>query len=73
MSAYNNFDVSHTEHSIITMEERNPKELPLPTLQELLKDVVIYVEVRTGNDNRSDGVRTVIAKMGAQVNDRLRR
>ncbi|KAH8285393.1 hypothetical protein KR054_008505 [Drosophila jambulina] len=70
-SAYNNFDVSHTEHSIITAEERNPKEPP--TLPELLKDVVIYVEVRTGNDNRSDGVRTVIAKMGAQVNDRLRR
>ncbi|XP_020800941.1 uncharacterized protein LOC110178232 [Drosophila serrata] len=70
-SAYNNFDVSHTEHSIITTEERNPKEPP--TLPELLKDVVIYVEVRTGNDNRSDGVRTVIAKMGAQVNDRLRR
>ncbi|KAH8252753.1 hypothetical protein KR032_001653 [Drosophila birchii] len=70
-SAYNNFDVSHTEHSIITVEERNPKEPP--TLPELLKDVVIYVEVRTGNDNRSEGVRTVIAKMGAQVNDRLRR
>ncbi|KAH8301396.1 hypothetical protein KR059_001999 [Drosophila kikkawai] len=70
-SAYNNFDVSHTEKSIITMEERNPKEPP--TLPELLKDVVIYVEVRTGNDNRSEGVRTVIAKMGAQVNDRLRR
>ncbi|KAH8259142.1 hypothetical protein KR038_006571 [Drosophila bunnanda] len=70
-SAYNNFDVSHTEHSIINSEERNPKEPP--TLPELLKDVVIYVEVRTGNDNRSDGVRTVIAKMGAQVNDRLRR
>jgi len=70
-SAYNTFDVPQAEQSIITMEERNPQE-PL-TLPELLKDIVVYVEVRTGNDNRSEGVKTIIAKMGAQVNNRLTR
>ncbi|XP_034476594.1 microcephalin isoform X2 [Drosophila innubila] len=69
--AYTNFDVPHAEQSIITEEERNPK--PAPTLAEILKDVIIYVEVRTGNDNRSEGVKSVIAKLGAQVNDRLLR
>ncbi|KRF78450.1 uncharacterized protein Dvir_GJ18380, isoform I [Drosophila virilis] len=68
---YNNFDVPHAEISIITAEERNP---PAPlTLSEILKDVIVYVEVRTGNDNRSEGVKTIIAKLGAQVNDRLLR
>ncbi|XP_016985850.1 uncharacterized protein LOC108049237 [Drosophila rhopaloa] len=70
-SSYNTFDVPLAEQSIITMEERNPKEPP--TLSEMLKDIVVYVEVRTGNDNRSEGVKTIIAKMGAQVKDRLSR
>ncbi|EDV36733.2 uncharacterized protein Dana_GF11801 [Drosophila ananassae] len=70
-SVYDNFDVSHTEQCIITEEERNPKEPP--TLTELLKDVIVYVEVRTGQDNRSEGVKTIIGKMGAQINDRLTR
>lgn len=65
------FDVPHDEQSIITIEERN--HYPLPTLSEILKDVRIYVEVRTGNDNRSEGVKSIIAKLGAQVNDRLLR
>ncbi|XP_022222732.2 uncharacterized protein LOC111074311 [Drosophila obscura] len=70
-TAYNVFDVSHTEQNIISADERNPK--PPPSLPEILSPVVVYVEVRSGNDNRSDGVKTIIAKMGAQVNDRLLR
>lgn len=65
------FDVPHDEQSIITKEERN--QYALPSLSEILKDVIIYVEVRTGNDNRSEGVKSIIAKLGAQVNDRLLR
>ncbi|XP_068146532.1 microcephalin isoform X2 [Drosophila tropicalis] len=70
-AAYHTFDVPLAEQSIITADERNPK--PLPTLRDILANVVVYVEVRTGNDNRSEGVKTIIAKMGAQVNDRLLR
>ncbi|XP_017147375.1 uncharacterized protein LOC108159012 isoform X2 [Drosophila miranda] len=70
-SAYNVFDVPHTEQSIISADERNPK--PPPSLQEVMSSVVAYVEVRSGNDNRSAGVKSVIADMGAQINDRLLR
>ncbi|XP_030375220.1 uncharacterized protein LOC115624604 isoform X2 [Scaptodrosophila lebanonensis] len=70
-AAYTQFDVPHEEQSIITTEERNPPAEP--TLADILKDVIVYVEVRSGVDNRSEGVKTVIAKMGAQVNDRLLR
>lgn len=41
------------------------------TIQEVLKDVVVYVEVRYGADNRTAGVKNVISRMGAKVNDRL--
>lgn len=61
----------HGEISIITAEERNPQ--PPPSLSEILKDVIVYVEVRTGNDNRSEGVKNIITKLGAQANDRLLR
>ncbi|ALC40736.1 MCPH1, partial [Drosophila busckii] len=70
-NVYCNFDVPHAEQSIITAEERNVA--PAPTLSDILKDVIVYVEVRTGNDNRSEGVKSIIAKLGAQVNDRLLR
>jgi len=57
---------------LVSLEPRRTPQEPL-TLPELLKDIVVYVEVRTGNDNRSEGVKTIIAKMGAQVNNRLTR
>lgn len=66
---YYNFDVPHEEQDIITEEDRLaaiPK-----TIQEVLKDVVVYVEVRYGVDNRTAGVKNVISRMGAKVNDRL--
>lgn len=59
----------HEEQDIITEEDRLaaiPK-----TIQEVLKDVVVYVEVRYGVDNRTAGVKNVISRMGAKVNDRL--
>ncbi|XP_033252958.1 microcephalin-like isoform X1 [Drosophila miranda] len=70
-NAYNVFDVPHTEQSIISADERTLKA-PL-SLQEVMSSVVVYVDVRSGNDNRSDGVKTIIADMGAQINDRLLR
>lgn len=68
-SKYYNFDVPHDEQEIITEEDRLaaiPK-----TIQEVLKDVVVYVEVRYGADNRTAGVKNVISRLGAKVNDRL--
>lgn len=43
------------------------------TIQDIMQNVIVYVEVRTGADNRSDGIKSVISQLGAQVNDRLLR
>lgn len=63
-----NFDVPYEKEDLVTEEERNvhPK-----TIQEVMKDVVLYVEVRTAGDNRTDGVKKVVSQLGAKVNDRL--
>lgn len=58
-SAYNQFDISETEKSF---------HLPEPlSLQEIMRNIVVYVEVRSGEDNRSAGVRKVIQALGARV------
>ncbi|XP_055917218.1 uncharacterized protein LOC129949657 isoform X2 [Eupeodes corollae] len=71
-SAYGNFDIPHEEQDIITDEERK-SPVKVSSIQELMKDVVVYVEVRTGEDNRSSGVKKVISALGAKVNDKLLR
>lgn len=38
-----------------------------------MKDVIVYVEVRSGADNRTSGIKGVIANLGAKVNERLLR
>uniref|UniRef100_A0A0A1WJW7 Microcephalin n=1 Tax=Zeugodacus cucurbitae TaxID=28588 RepID=A0A0A1WJW7_ZEUCU len=68
---YANFDIPHEEQNIITLEEYNPS--PPPSIEELMHDIVVYVEVRTGEDNRSEGVKKVISQLGARVNDKLLR
>lgn len=71
-SSYANFDIPHEEQDIITEEERK-SPMQVKSIQELMKDVVVYVEVRTGEDNRSSGVKKVISALGAKVNDKLLR
>lgn len=67
--AYGQFDVPHEEQDIITAEER---QMPRPrTIQEVMANVCIYVEVRSGTDNRSDGIRDHLVSLGAKVNDKL--
>lgn len=41
------------------------------TIEDVMRPVVAYVEVRCEEDNRSEGIKAVISGMGAQVNDRL--
>uniref|UniRef100_A0A182LTF1 BRCT domain-containing protein n=1 Tax=Anopheles culicifacies TaxID=139723 RepID=A0A182LTF1_9DIPT len=70
-NAYGNFDVSYAEQDIITDEERLAQEKR--TIQEVMRDVCVYVEVRSGTDNRSEGIKEHIASLGAKVNERLLR
>lgn len=67
---YYNFDVPHEEQEIVTEEERNMKP---KTIQEVMKDVIAYVEVRTACDNRTSGIQQILTTIGATVNDRLLR
>lgn len=60
----------HEEQEIVSEAERNQKP---KTIQDVMEDVVVYVEVRTANDNRTAGVKKVISELGAKVNDRLLR
>lgn len=64
------FDVPHEEQDIITEEERRPAPPP-PTIQEVMKSVCVFVDVRSGGENRSSSIRNVIALLGAQVSDKL--
>uniref|UniRef100_A0A0K8V0H1 Microcephalin n=1 Tax=Bactrocera latifrons TaxID=174628 RepID=A0A0K8V0H1_BACLA len=68
---YTNFDIPHEEQNIISLEEYHPS--PPPSIEELMRDIIVYVEVRTGEDNRSEGVKKVISQLGARVNDKLLR
>lgn len=65
------FDVPAAEQDIRTTEELAAAQRPAPTIRDVMRDVRVYVEVRSGSDNRSQGIKTVIADLGASVNDRL--
>lgn len=67
--AYGQFDVPHEEQDIITAEERAASTSK--TIQEIMTGVCIYVEVRSGADNRSDGIKDHVASLGAKVNEKL--
>lgn len=68
------FDVPAAEQDIRTSEEMEAAENPPPTtIQEVMRNVRVYVEVRSGADNRSHGIKTIIGELGAAVNDRLLR
>lgn len=41
------------------------------TIQEVMQNVCVYVEVRSATENRTDGIKKTIASMGAKVNDRI--
>lgn len=43
------------------------------SITEVMKDVVVYVEYRSGTENRTMGIKDAIANLGAKVNDRLLR
>ncbi|XP_055609881.1 mucin-2 isoform X2 [Uranotaenia lowii] len=67
--AYGQFDVPYEQQDIITEEERQSPQQK--TIQDIMANVVVYVEVRSGADNRSDGIKDHVAALGAQVNEKL--
>lgn len=57
----------HEEQDIITEEER--QEFVPQTIQDVMKDVIVYVEARFGDENRSASIKDAMAELGATVND----
>jgi twin BRCT domain len=54
---------------LITEEERQPYKQK--TIAEVFKNCKIYVEVRTGDDNRSEGIKSRLLRDGIVVNEKL--
>lgn len=57
----------HEEQDIITEEER--QEYIPQTIQDVMKEVTVYVEVRFGDENRTASIKEAMAEIGATVND----
>ncbi|CRK95594.1 CLUMA_CG009053, isoform A [Clunio marinus] len=66
---YGAFDVPHEQQDILTTEER--KSYKPKTISEVFKNCRIYVEVRTGDDNRSAGIKNRLIRDGIAVNEKL--
>ncbi len=57
----------HEEQDIITEEER--QEYVPKTIQDVMQDVIVYVEVRFGDEDRTASIKEAVAELGATVND----
>lgn len=66
---YGAFDVPHERQDLVTEEERQP--VKPKTIPEIFAGCKVYVEVRTGDDNRSAGIKNRLARDGIAVNDKL--
>lgn len=72
---YSNFDVvddSQNGHGNDTADIECSIGRPR-TIQEVMRDVIVYVEYRSDTENRTIGIKDYIASLGAKVNDRLLR
>ncbi|XP_059614258.1 uncharacterized protein LOC132260265 [Phlebotomus argentipes] len=63
------YDVPHGSQELVTEEERRQAERPPPKFRDVMANVVVYVEVRSGRDDRTNSIKTVIRDMGVKVND----
>lgn len=66
---YGIFDVPHERQDLISDEERKPYKPK--TVQEVFENCKIYVEVRTGDDNRTAGIQNMLLREGITVNAKL--
>lgn len=66
---YGIFDVPHETQDLITEEERAP--VKVRTIAEIFASCKVYVEVRTDDDDRSEGVKMQLLKYGITVNEKF--
>lgn len=65
-------DAENSHHNGTDADIERSIEKP-QTIQEVMNDVIVYVEYRSDTENRTIGIKDYIAKLGAKVNDRLLR
>lgn len=68
-ATYEVFDVAREEQDLITEEERKPYKPK--SIREVFENCRIYVEVRTGDDNRSAGIKSRLLADGIKVNEKF--
>lgn len=71
-NVYSALDVAPDDDSIVEKTLPNTEIKP-KTFKEVMKDVIVYVEVRSATANRTMGVRNAIEKFGIKVNDKFLR
>lgn len=66
---YGIFDVPHERQDLLTEEERKPYKPK--TMEEVFENCKVYVEIRTGDDNRTAGIQNMLLREGITVNAKL--
>ncbi|XP_063700333.1 uncharacterized protein LOC134830705 [Culicoides brevitarsis] len=65
---YSMFDVSHEQEEIVTQEEREAiANIKPKTIQEIFSKTRIYVEVRSGEMDHTEGIQNVVSQLGATI------
>lgn len=67
---YSMFDIPHEEQEIVSAKELE-EVARTKTIQEVMRAVVAYVEVRSGIDDRTDGIKSVLRALGAKISEKI--
>lgn len=66
------FDVAHEKEEIVTEAERQLVQNIKPkTIQDVFKKTRVYVEVRSGDDDLTQGIQSVLKQLGATISNTL--
>lgn len=68
---YSMFDVAYEQQELVTEKEREAANATPKTIQEVMKNVVAFVEVRSGHEDRTESIKTIMKMLGATVCDRI--
>lgn len=61
----------HNETDANSVMEDNVVSVKSKSFAEIMKDVIVYIEVKSGRDNRTEAIKSVVSGFGVKVNDRL--
>lgn len=69
---YSMFDVAYEEEEIVTSAERlSIQNIKPKTIQDVFQKTRVYVEVRSGDDDLTQGIQSVLRQLGAHISNTL--